>query len=176
MHLHAESLVSAPLADVFAFFADASNLQTLTPPWLHFAITSQPPVEIRPGTRIEYRLRLHGLPVRWVSEIPVFDPPFRFVDEQRRGPYRRWVHTHTFHEAVGGGEGATSLAATSGEHRDPRGSTAIVDDIEFEVPLPWLAGPFVARELVRIFTFRHHALLEAFNQPRPWPDPQVIIH
>ena len=164
MHLHAETRVSAPLAKVFPFFADAANLQVLTPPWLHFSLMTKGPIEMRSGTAIDYQLRLHGVPLRWSSHIPVFEPPVRFVDEQVRGPYRRWVHTHTFRE-----EDLTD----NPPQRPTR--TVIIDDVEFDMPIAWLTGRLVAHELVRIFSFRHDALLEIFNEPKPWPAPHVVI-
>ncbi len=91
-----EQFVPLGLDEVFDFFADAGNLELLTPPWLHFEILAPSPVEMREGTLIDYKLRLHGVPIRWQSEITVWQPPFRFVDRQRRGPYRLWVHTHRF--------------------------------------------------------------------------------
>ena len=87
--------------ELFPFFSDAQNLEELTPDWLHFQVL-QAPGPIRAGTRIDYRLRLHGIPLRWQSEITVWEPPFRFVDVQRRGPYRAWIHEHTFVPHEGG--------------------------------------------------------------------------
>jgi len=87
-----------PLEIVFPFFADAGNLETLTPPWLRFEILAPRPIQMRAGAVIEYSLRLHGVPLRWQSEITAWEPPHRFVDEQRRGPYRVWIHEHTFAE------------------------------------------------------------------------------
>jgi len=96
--------VPRPPEAVFPFFAEAGNLETLTPPWLRFEILTPRPIAMRAGTLIDYRLRLRGIPLRWQSEITAWEPPHRFVDEQRRGPYRTWIHEHTFAPRIGGCE------------------------------------------------------------------------
>src|SRR5215210_1142135 len=101
-HLRSSIWVPRPLNDVFDFFADAQNLDLLTPPWLHFEVLTPAPIAMRAGTEIAYRLKLHGIPLRWDSEIAEWEPPHRFVDVQRRDPYRRWVHEHQFSEHDGG--------------------------------------------------------------------------
>ena len=141
MHLERDLWLPRPLDEVFAFFSNAANLEALTPPWLHFHILN-PAVVIGAGARIDYRLKLHGLPLQWQSEISRWDPPSSFVDKQRKGPYRRWVHTHTF-------------AAE-------RGGTRVGDSVEFEVPFAWLVGGFVMRDVEKIFAFRQQALLKIF--------------
>jgi ligand-binding SRPBCC domain-containing protein len=110
---------------------------------------------MREGLEITYRIRLHGIPLRWISQIPSFDPPRGFVDRQIAGPYRTWTHTHRFFEE--------------------RGGTRMTDDVEFEVVMEWLAAPIVTRELRRIFTYRHEAFLRLFNEPQPWPPAHVSI-
>ena len=100
--LTSELMLPRPPAEVFPFFADARNLERLTPPWLRFAVLTPGTIEMRPGATIDYRLSLRGVPIRWRSEITAWEPPFRFVDEQRRGPYRLWVHEHRFEEREGG--------------------------------------------------------------------------
>jgi GrpB-like predicted nucleotidyltransferase (UPF0157 family)/ligand-binding SRPBCC domain-containing protein len=129
--------------EVFQFFSDAANLETLTPPWLNFEILT-PTIVLRPGVRIDYRLRLYGIPLRWQSEISRWEPPDRFVDEQRRGPYRSWVHTHSFLEE--------------------RGGTRVVDSVDFEVPFGWLVGWLVMRDVRRIFAFRTAKLVSLFGE------------
>jgi ligand-binding SRPBCC domain-containing protein len=135
--------LDAPPAEVFPFFADARNLEALTPPWLRFEVETPAPVAMRAGALIDYRLRVHGLPLRWRSEITAWDPPHLFVDEQRRGPYRAWRHEHRF-TAQGEGtlvEDAVTYAVRGG---------ALVDAL------------FVRRDLDRIFAFRRQALLAEF--------------
>jgi ligand-binding SRPBCC domain-containing protein len=82
--------------DVFGFFADARNLEAITPPLLRFRVVTRAPIVMGRGTLIRYRLRVHGVPVSWLTEITEWEPPHRFVDEQRTGPYALWQHTHTF--------------------------------------------------------------------------------
>jgi len=142
MRLESDLWLPRPLDEIFAFFSDAANLETLTPPSLQFRILTPQPVAMRQGTLIDYRIRIHAIPVAWQSEISVWEPPHRFVDVQRRGPYRRWEHTHGF-AAVNGG-------------------TRVTDSVDFEVPFAWVAGWFVRRDVERIFAFRREALLTLF--------------
>jgi ligand-binding SRPBCC domain-containing protein len=151
MHLHAETWVSLPREDVFPFFAEAANLEQLTPPWLRFAIRTPQPIEMRVGTRIEYRISLRGIPMAWLTEISAFEPPQMFVDRQVRGPYRTWIHTHQF--------------------RPERGGTRLLDHVEFDMLGGALVAPIVKPELLKIFTYRHDALLAHFKQP---PSPPRI--
>lgn len=133
-----------PRSEVFAFFADAANLDRLTPPWLGFRILTPPPIVLRQGALIDYRLRLHGLPLRWRTRIEVWDPPRRFVDLQLRGPYRLWHHTHTFTEQGGG--------------------TLCRDVVRYAVPGgPWIDRLFVRRDLRRIFAHRSEVLRRLFG-------------
>jgi ligand-binding SRPBCC domain-containing protein len=142
MHVDTEVWLPRPRDEVFAFFSDAANLEALTPPWLHFRILTRKPIAMHAGTLIDYSIRVHGLPISWQSEITVWDPPHRFVDVQRRGPYRRWVHTHSFGETDGG--------------------TTVGDVVEFDVPFSFAAGWFVMRDVRKIFAFRKQALLKRF--------------
>lgn len=107
--LHREQLLPYPPGAVFPFFADAVNLESITPPLLRFRVTSPQPLTMGAGALIDYRLRIHGLPIRWRTLIEDWCPPHRFVDTQLRGPYARWHHTHTFREH---GEGQTLMTDT----------------------------------------------------------------
>lgn len=97
-----EQRLPRPPEEVFPFFAEAGNLERLTPEWLHFRVLSQSGA-IGPGTLIRYRLRLHGIPIRWLTRIEEWRPGRRFVDLQLRGPYRYWHHTHEFEPDGDGG-------------------------------------------------------------------------
>jgi ligand-binding SRPBCC domain-containing protein len=142
--LEREQYLDHPLVDVFAFFAEAHNLERITPPWLSFQVLTPDPIEMRVGTLIDYRLRVHGLPLRWTSRIEDWEPGRRFVDRQLRGPYGLWHHRHTFAES---GQG-----------------TVVRDEVDYALPLGVLgdlAHPlFVRRDLERIFTYRHQAVPE----------------
>jgi ligand-binding SRPBCC domain-containing protein len=99
--LTTEIRLPTPLVDVFEFFSDAYNLEEITPPWLHFSVQTPAPIEMKRGALIDYRLRLHGIPIHWRTEITAWEPPFRFVDEQLRGPYRYWRHERRIFEYRG---------------------------------------------------------------------------
>ncbi len=136
-----------PPEEVFPFFADAANLNAITPPWLHFRVLTPQPIAMRAGTLIDYALRLHGVPLRWRTRIQAWQPPHRFVDEQVRGPYRQWIHEHTF------------------EARD--GGTLARDVVRYAVPLDFIAHPlFVRRDVERIFAFRQESLRVRFGAGR----------
>ena len=124
---------------MFGFFADAFNLEAITPPWLRFRVVTPGPIRMAPGALIEYRLRLHGVPIRWLTRIEAWEPGERFADVQVRGPYRFWHHTHSFEP-----------------HPD---GTLVRDTIRYDLPLGPLGRiantAFVRRDLERIFDFRH---------------------
>ena len=141
--LEREQSIHCPLVEIFRFFADASNLERLTPPWLRFRIVD-PPSSIRQGTRINYSLRIHGFPVRWQSTITSWEPPRRFVDEQTRGPYRLWIHEHSFFEKDGG--------------------TLVRDHVRYAVFGGGLVNRFMVEpDLARIFDYRRKALMEIWE-------------
>jgi ligand-binding SRPBCC domain-containing protein len=136
-----EQTVARPVDEVFAFFAEARNLERLTPPWLTFTVITPDPIPMRVGTLIDYKLRLHGIPFSWTTRIEEWAPGTGFVDRQIAGPYGLWHHRHTFRA-----EGT---------------STVIGDKVDYALPLGRLgdlALPlFVRRDVERIFDYRHQA-------------------
>lgn len=144
--------VELPAERAFEFYADALNLEAITPPWLGFEVTTPAPVRMGAGTLLDYRLGLHGMPLRWRTRIEVWEPPRRFVDVQVSGPYTLWEHAHEF---------------------EPAGFEAVVihDHIRYALPL----GPlgelahllFVRRDLERIFDYRRDAVHERLETSVP---------
>ena len=140
--LEREQRIARPQGEVFEFFARASNLERITPPWLNFGLAGEQPSELQAGTLLEYRLRVHGIPLRWVSQIELWEPGRAFVDRQVRGPYQLWRHRHEF--------------APIGQY------TIVRDQVHYALP----AGPigelahalFVRRDLEQIFDFRRQAV------------------
>jgi ligand-binding SRPBCC domain-containing protein len=134
--------------EVFGFFADAHNLEAITPPFLGFEVVTPKPIDMHEGTLIEYRLKLHGLRLRWRTRIDAWEPGERFVDRQLKGPYRLWHHTHTF-EPDGG-------------------DTLMRDVVRYALPLGPLGEvarvALVRRDLDRIFDFRHAEIARRFNK------------
>ena len=132
-----------PPEAVFPFYADAFRLEELTPPLLRFRVLTPPPIEMKAGVEIDYRLKLHGVPMKWRSRITAWEPPHRFVDEQLKGPYRRWVHEHRFIPQEGG--------------------TLVSDQVHYDMLGGWLADRLlVRRDLRRIFDYRQARLAEIF--------------
>jgi len=141
---HSELWLSHPLEKVFPFFAAAENLEVLTPAFLKFQMLTPKPILMAVGTRIQYRIKIHGIPVRWESEITGWNPPHFFSDDQLRGPYRHWHHEHTFDERDGG--------------------TLVRDKVEYAVPGGSIINRFfVAPDLRRIFDYRTATLKQLFG-------------
>jgi ligand-binding SRPBCC domain-containing protein len=140
--------VEVPAERAFDFYVDALNLEPMTPPWLHFEVTTPGDLVLRQGARLDYKLRLHGVPVRWQTRIEAWEPPERFVDIQAKGPYSLWEHTHLFEK--------------------DGGATVIHDRVRYAIPLGPLGALahriFVRRDLERIFDYRRKAASERLTQ------------
>lgn len=140
--LEKETFLEKPIEEVFAFFSRAENLELLTPSSLRFKILSPQPVAMKAGTLIDYRLSLMSFPFRWRTLIEAWEPPFRFVDSQLKGPYVSWVHEHRFEEVLGG--------------------TRMRDRVEYQVPggplEPLIHRLFVGPQVKQIFEFRTTAI------------------
>jgi ligand-binding SRPBCC domain-containing protein len=127
-----------PLEQVFAFFSQAENLERITPPEMNFQYLTPLPIEIRQDALVEYRIRLYGVPMKWLTKIALWNPPHSFIDKQLKGPYTLWVHQHLFHE-------------------DELGNTVIEDQVTYALPLSPLgdiAHPIVRWQIERIFNYR----------------------
>ncbi len=144
-----EQWVPGPIDRAFGFFSDAANLETITPPWVGFRFLTPLPIQMGAGTRLEYRLRLAGLPIHWVTHIERWEPPHFFVDVQTSGPYALWEHTHIL---------------------QPLGDGVLVTDrVRYALPLGPLGrlahGLAVHSLLGRIFDYRYRVIREHFDAP-----------
>jgi ligand-binding SRPBCC domain-containing protein len=148
--LEARLWLGRPRPDVFAFFADPKNLERLTPPTLHLRLVTPAPV-MTAGAVLDYRLRWLGAPIRWRAFVREFDPPFRFLDVQLRGPYARWEHRHRFLEADGG--------------------TLMEDRVVYRLPLGGvgrvLHAALVGRQLRAVWAYRTRQLATVLGPVRP---------
>jgi hypothetical protein len=142
-----DQFVPAPIHQVFEFFSQAENLQQLTPPWLHFCILSVDPKPVRKGTLIKYSLRWRIFPIRWTTEIIEWEPPYRFVDVQLKGPYKLWHHEHRF--------------APDGN------GTRIIDEVQYLLPFGILGSIAhtlkVKKDVETIFAYRTEAVRKLFG-------------
>jgi len=147
--LQREQWLAAPIEKVFAFFSDASNLETITPAWLNFRIVTPKPIAMHIGATIEYRIAWHNIPLRWFTEIQDWQPNVQFVDTQTRGPYKLWHHTHTFSTRDGG--------------------TLMGDTVRYALPLGILGAVAhrftVRRDLERVFDYRTERISALFGDP-----------
>ena len=145
--LHSSVLLHAPLEKVYDFFSNAENLNLITPPWLHFQMITPPPISMAEGTFIDYRIKLHSIPLRWRSRITEWNPPRSFIDEQVKGPYMVWKHHHSFYKTEEG--------------------TEVKDHVRYAVPgfvfEPVIHWIFVKNHLNKIFSYRRRQLLLLFK-------------
>jgi ligand-binding SRPBCC domain-containing protein len=146
--LEVETKLYRPLDEVFEFFSKAENLNEVTPTDLSFSFLTPTPIKMHVGTLIDYQIKLFGIPFGWRTLISDWEPPYRFVDQQIKGPYRLWHHEHTF------------------EQRD--GYVLMRDRVHFLSP----GGPFegiinwllVERQVKKIFAFRTQKFQERFGK------------
>lgn len=146
--LHKTQIINLPRAEVFEFFANAENLERITPRELNFHIITPRPIEMRQGTLIEYQLRLRGIPVRWKTEITEWNPPFSFTDTALKSPYNQWIHQHKFSDGAAG-------------------ETVMEDIVRYRLPFePFgdLAHWYVKKELNYIFDYRRKVIEEVFTK------------
>ena len=140
---------------IFPFFSEAKNLEELTPDTLNFKVLEQSTPEIQEGTLIDYQLKIHGFPAKWRTEILDWKPGQKFVDQQLKGPYSVWHHTHSFEPLAGG--------------------TLMQDRVRFQLPAGWLGdlfgAPLVKKDVNHIFDYRRKKIHELFIR-----SPQVSTH
>lgn len=160
MHLRTQMIAPVSVRDAFAVFEDPRNLAKITPPWLNFRITTPEPIVMKKDAIFDYTLRWMAIPLRWRTLITEYEPPFHFVDEQTKGPYVLWRHTHKFHPTEEG--------------------TLVSDDVDYILPLGFLGRAahslIVAEQLKKIFRFRQEALNHILCSGKArWTEPAVTV-
>lgn len=152
--LQTEQFVPYPVEQVFPFFEAPENLANITPEKMGFNILTPSPIEMKEGTLIDYTIRLAGFQIHWRTLITRYNPPHTFVDEQLKGPYTFWHHTHSFESVEGG--------------------TMLRDTVRYMMPLGWIGklvhALFVRRQLQSIFSYRKSIIAKQF------PDANVESH
>jgi ligand-binding SRPBCC domain-containing protein len=141
-----KTIINRPLEEVFQFFSKAENLNLLTPPELSFKILTPLPIKMQAGTLIDYRIKLNGIPFNWRTEISTWKVNECFVDQQLKGPYKIWHHTHSF------------TAVKEG--------TLMIDEVKYLSP-GWILEPliekfFIKKKVEGIFDYRNSKLKEIF--------------
>jgi ligand-binding SRPBCC domain-containing protein len=133
--------------EVFKFFSNENNLERLTPPFLNFKVLKKSTPEIQNSTLIDYSLKIHGMPVKWKTEILNWKPPVSFIDQQLRGPYKKWHHTHSFESFAGG--------------------TLMTDRVIYKLPFGFIgqlaAGCMVEGDIKKIFNYRRQEIINVFG-------------
>ena len=145
--LNSYQFIPHPINRVFGFFSKPENLEKITPNTLHFKILADLPIDMKVDQEIDYKIRIRGIPMRWRSKILSYDPPNSFIDEQIKGPYALWHHTHNFIEKDGG--------------------TYIHDIVKYKIPYGFI-GRFlnkvwISKDLNSIFSYRKHEIAKFFN-------------
>lgn len=146
-NLYREQIINKPLQEIFAFFEKPENLEVITPKWMKFKIKTPSPLIMKVGAEFDYRIDLMKIPLKWKTIITEYEPPYKFVDVQRKGPYKKWIHTHTF-EAIGD-------------------KTKITDNVDYEIPAGILGSIlkkiYIGKTLKAIFDFRETTINRMFN-------------
>ena len=146
--LYRKQFINLSIDEVFSFYENPENLEKITPPNLNFSIKTTTPIEMKIGQKIDYVIKLKGIPIKWRSIISSYDPPYSFTDEQIKGPFSIWIHNHIFKK-----------------HQD---GTLIIDDIKYSIPLGIIGNIvnflFVKRDLENIFNYREKIIRQVFNK------------
>lgn len=146
-NLYREQIVNKTIDEVFSFFEKPENLEVITPTWMRFKIKTPPPLIMKAGAEFDYRIDLIKIPLKWKTKIAIYDPPYKFVDVQMKGPYRKWIHTHTFE--------------TMGD------KTKITDNVDYDLPAGILGRIvhmiYIRKTLKAIFDFRESTINRLFN-------------
>ena len=142
-----EQFIDLPIEDVFNFFSRPENLSLITPPRLKFDILTPSPIQMKEGQLIDYSLTImYFMKLHWRTLITNYNHPHKFIDQQIKGPYSLWHHTHIFQEKNGG--------------------TLIQDEVTYAITFGLIGrlihAIYIKYDLRSIFKYRHKILNKIF--------------
>jgi len=146
--LKRKQFIKLPIEKVFDFFSKPENLEKITPSSLSFKIITPIPIDMSKGALIDYTIKLFFYPVHWRTIISDYNPPYSFIDQQIKGPYKFWHHSHEFKEVNDGVE--------------------IIDNVKYSVPFGVVGRLahkiWIRNELNKIFDYRMKIINDLINK------------
>lgn len=157
-NINTKQIIKRPLDDVFEFFSRPENLEKITPKNLAFKILTPKPLVMKQGAVIDYTIKLFKMPIHWRTLITSYEPNHMFVDEQMKGPYSLWHHTHIFKETDEGVE--------------------ILDNVVYAIPFGIIGRIlhylWIKRDLKNIFEYRKTIINQVFSTKNKEVDPLTL--
>ena len=158
MIINHASTILVPSEFAFEWHKNDGAFQRLTPPWESLELISKS--GDFDDLIVTLNIKKFGVPIRWVAEHFDVVNHQSFKDRQLKGPFKRWVHTHTF-EALA-------------EDR-----IKMVDSIDCALPLKFIShlaqGWKVKRDISKMLLYRHEILKHDLQLLYRYPIKKQVI-